>query len=66
LGQKAFLPGSNIQLNITLVDDNVAEADEQFSVTISSTDLNVTIVNGTANVTIVDNDGTLNANSIYI
>lgn len=54
-----FRPGDNIELAISLVDDNVTEEKEMFYVVFSSSDPDVNFVNGTATIIIIDNDGKL-------
>ena len=53
-----FLPGSTmVTVRVLIIDDFVMEFDEEFMVTLSTTDPNVLIKNNTANVTILDDDG---------
>lgn len=61
--QIRFAPGDAEAklVRIPLVNDNRTEGDEQFSVSLSTTDSDVNIVNNPATVTIVDDDGILNS-----
>ena len=59
---------TSAQLTVTIVDDNVVEMDEEFSVQLSSTTPQVTVQEGVADVTITDDDGKgrVEANNIII
>ena len=53
-----FVPGSTMAtVSVPIIDDIEKEFDEDFTVTVSSTDPNVLIKNDTATVFILDNEG---------
>ena len=55
--QLLFQPTATQQCrNIAIVQDNILEADETFSVQLSTTDQNVTLIPANATVIIEDND----------
>ena len=49
--------GTSTQVIVTIVDDDIVEMDEEFSVQVSSTNNRITVQQGTATVTITDDDG---------
>ena len=53
-----FTPGVNVSCTtvVPIIDDAVLEDSENFSVILSTTDLDVSLVPSSASVTIVDND----------
>lgn len=55
-------------LNVAILDDNLAEGNETFTVTLSNPSANATLGTSTATVTVVDNEGvpSLSINSISI
>ena len=51
--------GNTECLNVTIMDDNALEADQTFSVTLTTSEEDVGVVNGMTTVTITDNDSKL-------
>ena len=48
-------------INVSIVDDSLLESTEEFSMELSTTDLDVMLVNSLASVIIVDDDGKYNS-----
>ena len=44
-------------INVSIVDDSVLESTEEFTVELSTTDLDVILVNSSASVILLDDDG---------
>ena len=44
-------------INVSIVDDSVLESTEEFTVELSTTDLDVMLVNSSASVILLDDDG---------
>ena len=56
-------------VNIPIVNDDIPEGDERFSVTLTSNHLQVRIrsfLEGTATITICDDDGELELDSVHL
>ena len=57
-----FLPGSvpGVQecTQIEIIDDQLVESNEAFTISLSSTDTEINLAPGNGSVTILDNDGT--------
>ena len=66
---QSFIPGFQTArqcTNVQVLNDNILESDETFSVTLSSTDGSVNFANQSSVVTIIDNDGQSNFSVLCI